>query len=158
MSYIYRHSKSGSRKWQSEIKCLQPMPPVESLQKQGSQRKVKFLTWWFYELPSNTEVWVSKDQILAASLLYADLTINELQRCSWSMHFTTLSLNTSWKCPWQSITQPNWENGLNVSSSLYLKIANREWKYYIRNAICSLPNQLVQGNSVGCVKTISSHG
>lgn len=61
-----RHSKSGSRKWHSEIKCLESIPLIESLQKQGSQKKVRLLTWWFYELPSNTEVWVSKDSCFSA--------------------------------------------------------------------------------------------
>lgn len=71
-----------------------------------------------------------------------------------ALHNTSIE-HFSWKCPWQSITQPNWENGLNVSLSLYLKPANREWKYRTRTAMRSLPNQLVQEISIGCVTTIS---
>lgn len=52
-------------------------------------------------------------------------------QCTWQPPIE----HVSWKCPWQSIPQPNWENGLNVSLSLYLKTASREWKLHTRNAI-----------------------
>ena len=58
-----------------------------------------------------------------------------------ALHNTIIE-HLSWKCSGQSITQSNWEEGLNVSLSLYLKIASREWKLY-KECNCSLPSLLV---------------
>lgn len=168
-----RHSiKVSVWKWHSEVKRelqeKEPSSTKERVQnpcpswvssKARFTGKAKLLTWWSYELPSNTEVYALQGSV--PSCLFAlrrpdNQWASEMLLID-ALH-NTLIEHFSWKCPWQSITQPNWENGLNVSLSLYLKIAYREWKYCIRNATCSLPNQVVQGKSMGCVKMISSHG
>lgn len=97
------------------------MPTQGSLYGQGSG-----LSWQSLSHLQNLKLKSSKDGIPVAFLLDTDLIINgpsEKELIN-ALQDTTIE-HFSWKCPWQSFTQPNWENGLNASLSFYQTLQTR---------------------------------
>lgn len=93
-----------------------------------------------------------KDETGAAFLLYTDLIINETSgtRLINALHNTIIE-HLSCKCPWQSITQPNWENGLDVSLSLP-KNCKQGMETLYKECSCSLPTYSFRGILLAVLK------